>query len=89
MEYPDTATHAPDCLQQDEPHPPTLLISFRPDRNGTVMVRIWETCWGCGATTVYSGDRLPWRTFHRAWKGSMATWIATWEHRHNLGGRVT
>lgn len=83
------AQHTPDCVAVEIDRPPALVVEYRPDSNGTVRISTWERCPLCHATLGYHTAREPWRRFHRTWRPTMAVWIATWEHRHNLGGRVT
>ncbi len=85
-----TIDHTPDCMAVELNLVPSLIVQLSPSRGaGTVMMRTWERCDICYGSTGYEQGRVPWRTFHRAWRANMAVWIATWEHRHQIGGRVT
>lgn len=90
MALPDPADHDPACPAIESGQSPALVIQLDPGRDAmTVQVSIWELCTRCGTTTAFTRDRLPWRTWHRKWRAHLAVWIATWEHRHNLGGKIT
>lgn len=87
---PDPSDHTPTCLRQDTGRPPALLVQFDPSVDASsVLISLWERCGDCGAVVGYDQGRMPWRRFHRQWKPTLAVWIATWEHRHQLGSRVT
>jgi hypothetical protein len=86
----DVISHDPDCTADAEDLVPALVIRFAPSRTaGTIRVTIWEECPGCLCSIVYANGRSPLRRFHREWRASLATWLATWEHRHQIWGRVT
>lgn len=90
MALPDPADHAPACPAPERGDVPRLALSFDPNRDAsTVRVLVWEVCPHCTQATQYHEERLPWRTFHRTWRARAAVWVATWEHRYNLGGRGT
>jgi hypothetical protein len=87
---PDPSDHTPDCPAQDTGKPPALVMAYDPSVDASsVMISMWERCTQCGAVTAYEQIRMPWRRFHRQWKPAAALWVATWEHRHQLGSRVT
>lgn len=86
----DSIQHDPDCTADLEGWSPRLIVSFAPGVSGeTVRVTIWEECPSCLAHIVYTTGRMPLRRFHREWRASLATWVATWEHRHQIWGRLT
>lgn len=90
MALPDPDDHTPDCPAIESGQPPAMIVSFSPSRGaGTIMVRFWERCESCGAQTSYEQGRMPYRRFHREWRATLAVWLATWEHRHQIEDRVT
>jgi hypothetical protein len=87
---PDPSDHSPECPAIELGTVVSFVLSIAPSRGaGNLMVRMWERCDSCGASTAYEEVRVPWRTFHRAWKPLVAIWLATWEHRHQVGSKVT
>jgi predicted Fe-S protein YdhL (DUF1289 family) len=89
MAMPDPIDHAAECPAQDTGKPPALMFRFDPNRDvSTVRLHVWEFCTGCTRTVHYQEERIAWRTFHRTWRARAAVWVATWEHRHGLGGRT-
>lgn len=82
--------HMPECPHDLAEIPPSLVTRWTPSASGdTLMVQVWEECDSCRQTTGYASGRMPARRFHREWRASLAVWFATWEHRHNVWGRVT
>lgn len=86
----DMIRHDLEIEHADPPVPPRLHFEFTPNRGpDTLRVRCWEECPACCATLEYYGAVRPWRRFWSEWRGATAVWLATWEHRHQLGSRVT
>jgi hypothetical protein len=86
----DIISHEPGCEALDDGTVPRLTTSFTPSTNlDSIRVEIWEQCPVCMRSISYASGRMPMRRFHREWKASLATWLATWEHRHNIWDRVT
>ena len=82
--------HEPDCYGVEHGITPTLTAYFaHRDGSPTVRVDIGELCVYCGAKVRFTSSIETERRFHRYWKASMATYIATWEHRNGLWDDAT